>query len=106
LTPASFEKLLDDIATGKSVKPGPLNGRQLSAPEGELTSLTDKALYSKDRIFKRMEAPPPPPPALVPVVASAAAVAATAAPDAPAKKVVAKKPVAKKAAKTPAKKKR
>jgi hypothetical protein len=107
LTPASFEKLLDDIATGKSVKPGPQNGRQLSAPEGELTSLTDKTLYNKDRTFRRMEAPPPPPPALASVVASAAVVAATAAPETPAKKVVVKKPAVKKAAaKKPAKKKR
>ena len=102
LTPASFEKLLDDIAAGKSVTPGPQNGRQLSAPEGELTSLTDKALYSKDRTFKRMEAPPPPPPpAAAPV---AAPVAVAPAPKAPVKKVVAKKAVAKKPA--PAKKKR
>jgi NADH-quinone oxidoreductase subunit E len=105
LTPESFEKLLDDIAAGKSVKPGPQNGRQLSAPEGELTSLTDKSLYGKDRTFKRMEAPPPPPPALAPVVASAAVVAATPAPEAPAKKLIAEKPAAKKAAKMPAKKK-
>jgi NADH-quinone oxidoreductase subunit E len=109
LTPASFEKLLDDIAAGKSVTPGPQNGRQLSAPEGELTSLTDKALYSKDRTFSRMEAPPPPPPA-VPVAAPVAAVAAPA-PKALAEMVVAKKPAAKKAskksapAKKPAKKK-
>ena len=104
LTPASFEKLLDDIAAGKSITPGPQNGRQLSAPEGELTSLTDKALYSKDRTFKRVEAPPPPPPA-VPVVTPVAAVAAPA-PKAPAEKVIAKKTVAKKAAKksAPAKK--
>jgi NADH-quinone oxidoreductase subunit E len=108
LTPASFEKLLDDIAAGKSVTPGPQNGRQLSAPEGELTSLTDKTIYNKERTFKRMEAPPPPPPALAPVVASAAVIAATLAPDVPAKKAVAEKPAAKKAAKkpAPAKKKR
>ena len=59
LTPESFEKLLDDLAAGKSVKPGPQNGRQLSAPEGALTSLTDKSLYSGNRTFKRVEAPPP-----------------------------------------------
>ena len=98
LTPASFEKLLDDIAAGKSVTPGPQNGRQFSAPEGALTSLTDKTLYGKDRTFKRMEAPPPTPPA--PVAAPAAAVTPPA-PIAPAEKVAAKKPAAKKAAKTP-----
>ena len=101
LTPASFEKLLDDIAAGKSVKPGPQNGRQFSAPEGALTSLTDKTLFSMDRTFKRMEAPPPPPPALAPVAASAAVVAATPAPAVPANEVIAKKPAAKKAAKKP-----
>jgi NADH-quinone oxidoreductase subunit E len=108
LTPASFEKLLDDISAGKSVKPGPQNGRQLSAPEGELTSLTDKALYSKDRTFRRMEAPPPPALAAAPVAPVAAP-----PPVASAEKVVAKKPAAKKAAakktapaKKPAKKKR
>ncbi|MDO8352900.1 MAG: NAD(P)H-dependent oxidoreductase subunit E, partial [Aestuariivirga sp.] len=98
LTPESFEKLLDDLAAGKSVKPGPQNGRQLSAPEGALTSLTDKSLYSGNRTFKRIEAPPPAPPAAAaPVAAPVAAVAA-----APAEKVAAKKPVAKKAAKKPA----
>jgi NADH-quinone oxidoreductase subunit E len=102
LTPESFEKLLDDLAAGKSVKPGPQNGRQLSAPEGSLTSLTDKTLYSSNRTFKRIEPPPPPAPALAPVVASAAVVAATSAPAVPANEVAAKKPVAKKAAKKPA----
>lgn len=101
LTPESFEKLLDDLASGRSVKPGPQNGRQFSAPEGALTSLTDKSLYSKDRTFKRVEAPPPPP------AQSAPAPQAPAKPAA-AKKVAAKKPAAKKTApaKKPAKKKR
>ena len=115
LTPESFEKLLDDLAAGKSVKPGPQNGRQLSAPEGALTSLTDKSLYSGNRTFKRIEAPPPAPPpagAAAPVAAPVAMVAAAPAPKAPVEKVASKKPVAKKAvkkpapAKAPAKKKR
>lgn len=63
LTPESFEKVLDGFAKNKPVKPGPQNGRQLSAPEGELTSLTDAAIYSKDRTFTRIETPPPAPPA-------------------------------------------
>ena len=102
LTPESFEKLLDDLAAGRSVTPGPQNGRQLSAPEGALTSLTDKSLYSGNRTFKRVEAPPPPAPPAAAVVPVAA----------PVEKVAAKKPVAKKAAKksapakAPAKKKR
>ena len=104
LTPESFEKLLDDLAAGKSVKPGPQNGRQLSAPEGALTSLTDKSLYSGNRTFKRIEGrrlrrqPAP----AAPVAASSAVAAAAPAPKAPVEKVAAKKPVAKKAAKKPA----
>ena len=110
LTPESFEKLLDDLAAGRSMKPGPQNGRQLSAPEGALTSLTDKSLYSGNRTFKRIEAPPPAPPATAAAAPVAAPVAVAAA--APVEKVVAKKPVAAKAAKksapakAPAKKKR
>ena len=86
LTPESLGKILDDLAAGKSVTPGPQNGRQLSAPMGALTSLTDKSLYAKDRTFTRVEAPPPPPPAApAPVAAAPAApapvaVAAVAAP--------------------------
>ncbi len=111
LTPESFEKLLDDLAAGKSVKPGPQNGRQLSAPEGALTSLTDKSLYSKDRTFKRIEAPPPPPAppaAAAPVQRLNPWLLAAPAPQVPVEKVAAKKPAAKKAAKkpAPAKKKR
>ena len=41
LTPESFEKLLDDIAAGKPVIPGPQNGRHFSVAEGGLTSLVD-----------------------------------------------------------------
>ncbi|NJM29094.1 MAG: NADH-quinone oxidoreductase subunit NuoE [Rhizobiales bacterium] len=70
LTPESFEKLIDDIAAGHEVKPGPQNGRQFSAPEGKLTSLTDKSLYGRDRTYKRVEAAPPPP---APVAAASAA---------------------------------
>ena len=66
LTPETFERVLDGYASGRPPKPGPQNGRQFSAPDGELTSLTDKALYGKERTFTRIEAPPPaptPPPA-------------------------------------------
>ena len=106
LTPASFERLLDDLASGKSVRPGPQNGRQLSAPEGGLTSLTDKTLYSKERTFKRVEAQPPPSAAAP--VATPAAVDSKPEPKAPMKKDAAKKAVAKKPApaKKPAKKKK
>jgi NADH-quinone oxidoreductase subunit E len=40
LTPESFEKVLEAIARGEGVKPGPQNGRQFSAPLGGDTTLT------------------------------------------------------------------
>jgi len=43
----SFEDILDRLADGKKVKPGPQNGRQLSAPIGGPTTLTDKSIYEK-----------------------------------------------------------
>jgi NADH-quinone oxidoreductase subunit E len=39
LTPENFEKLLDDLAAGKKVKPGPQIDRQFSAPVGGPTTL-------------------------------------------------------------------
>ena len=66
LTPESLEAVLDGFASGVAPKPGPQNGRQLSAPLGELTSLTDRALYARERTYKRVE-PAPPPPAAVAV---------------------------------------
>lgn len=47
LDAASFEKLLDEFATGKTPKPGPQIERQLSEPIGGATTLTDPALYAK-----------------------------------------------------------
>jgi len=41
LTAESFEKLLDDLAAGKDVKPGPQSDRVSSEPYGGLTSLTE-----------------------------------------------------------------
>lgn len=41
LTPESLERLLDDIAAGRQVTPGPQNGRHFSVPEGGLTTLVD-----------------------------------------------------------------
>ena len=40
LTPATFEKILDDLAAGRTPKPGPQIDRQLSAPIGGATTLT------------------------------------------------------------------
>jgi len=47
LTPESFIKILDDLAAGKEVKPGPQVARQFSAPSGGPTTLTDPALYRR-----------------------------------------------------------
>jgi NADH-quinone oxidoreductase subunit E len=85
LTPEALEKLIDDLAAGRPVKPGPQNGRQFSSPMGGATALTDKSLYARDRKFTRMEAPPPPAPAAP--VAAAAAPAATSPPVKPAGEV-------------------
>ncbi|MGH6835105.1 MAG: NADH-quinone oxidoreductase subunit NuoE [Methylocella sp.] len=46
LTPRNFEKLLDDLAAGRSVKVGSQTGRVSSEPAGGLTSLT--SLYGGD----------------------------------------------------------
>lgn len=41
LTEESFNKLIDDIAEGKEVTPGPQNGRRFAMAEGGQTSLTE-----------------------------------------------------------------
>jgi len=46
LTAESFEKLLGELAAGRTPKPGPQIDRQLSAPVGGATTLTDAALYT------------------------------------------------------------
>ena len=104
LTPASFEKLIDDIAAGKPVKSGPQIKRHLSAPEGGATTLTDKSLFNREPTVTRAGPKPA-------TEVTAAAITSPAAPKPiklpeqkvqPARKPAAKKPVAKKAA--PAKK--
>jgi NADH-quinone oxidoreductase subunit E len=45
LTPDLLIRLLDDLAAGRPVKPGPQNGRVSSEPEGGATTLTDPSLY-------------------------------------------------------------
>jgi NADH-quinone oxidoreductase subunit E len=47
LTAESFEKVLDGIANGRPVKPGPQIDRQSSAPVGGPKALTDPSLYAK-----------------------------------------------------------
>jgi NADH-quinone oxidoreductase subunit E len=49
LTSETFEKILDELAAGRTPKPGPQIDRQLSAPIGEPTTLTDANLYSSRR---------------------------------------------------------
>lgn len=45
LTPENFNKLLDDLAAGRAVKPGPQNGRMASEPQDAINTLLDPALY-------------------------------------------------------------
>lgn len=45
LTAESLTALLDALEAGKAIKPGPQNGRDCSAPEGEAKTLTEKSLY-------------------------------------------------------------
>lgn len=49
LTPESLGKVLDQFADGKIPKPGPQIDRQLSAPIGGPTTLTNKSLYSDSK---------------------------------------------------------
>ena len=79
LDAAKLEKIIDDFAAGREVKPGPQNGRQFSMALTGATSLTDKSLYNKQRTYTRVEAPPPPPPA-APAAPAAAAPTPVAAP--------------------------
>ena len=53
LTEESFGKVLDQFAAGKTPKPGPQINRQLSAPIGGPTTLTDKSLYATANTLKR-----------------------------------------------------
>src|SRR6516162_8298918 len=47
LTLESFEKILDELAAGRTPKPGPQIARQFSAPLGRQTTLTDPQLYKR-----------------------------------------------------------
>ncbi len=50
LTPEILEKLLDDLAAGKEVKPGPQNGRNASEPHDAVKTLQDAALYDGSQL--------------------------------------------------------
>jgi NADH-quinone oxidoreductase subunit E len=45
LTPERFGRILDELAAGRTPKPGPQIDRHTSAPLGGPTTLTDPALY-------------------------------------------------------------
>jgi NADH-quinone oxidoreductase subunit E len=47
LVPETFANILDELATGREVPPGPQVDRQLSAPHGGPTSLTAPDLYAR-----------------------------------------------------------
>jgi NADH-quinone oxidoreductase subunit E len=49
LTAGSFKDILDRLADGKKAKPGPQVNRQMSAPVGGPTTLTDPNLYSRSK---------------------------------------------------------
>lgn len=46
LTPENFTRILDELAAGKTPRPGPQISRQFSAPSGGFTTLIDPDLYS------------------------------------------------------------
>ncbi|QAX30162.1 NADH-quinone oxidoreductase subunit E [Leisingera sp. NJS204] len=107
LTVETFTMLLDNLAAGKMVTPGPQNGRYAAEPESGLTSLTDfdsgKTQYNasaqlamdiKDGV-KRIQGDEVP--LLTPWVGKDGVVAGRAAADAPPKAPEAPKPAAKQA---------
>src|SRR5947209_5516301 len=49
LTPERLHQILDDLAAGKEVEPGPQVERQFSAPFGGPATLTDPDLYAGER---------------------------------------------------------
>src|SRR3954470_6604106 len=58
LTPEILDKLLDDLAAGRPVKPGSQQGRVSSEPQGVVNTLADPSLYDGSRVgawLKRFE---------------------------------------------------
>jgi len=88
LTPEALERIIDDLAAGKTPRPGPQIERHYSAPAGGFTSLTDPALYGARaaRPAKKAAAKK----AAAPTAKAPAKKAAPAARKAPAKKAAAK----------------
>jgi NADH-quinone oxidoreductase subunit E len=58
LTPETFEKILDELAAGKTPKSGPQIDRQLSAPVGGPRTLIDPGLYAPRNGGGRNPGPP------------------------------------------------
>jgi NADH-quinone oxidoreductase subunit E len=54
---ASFNKILDEFAAGRTPKPGPQIDRQFSAPVGGPTTLTDATLYHDTAVGNGRSAP-------------------------------------------------
>src|SRR5215204_2615600 len=50
LTPALLERLMDDLAAGRPVKPGSQQGRVSSEPAGDVKTLTDPSLFDGSQI--------------------------------------------------------
>ena len=49
LNPETFTRILNDLSNGRKPKPGPQVDRQLSAPIGGPTTLTDPSIYAASR---------------------------------------------------------
>jgi len=49
LTAGTLTRILNDLAAGRTPKPGPQVDRQLSAPIGGRRTLTDPSIYANDR---------------------------------------------------------
>lgn len=50
LNPETFTDILNDLSAGKTPRPGPQVDRQLSAPIGGQTTLTDPSLYNNAKV--------------------------------------------------------
>jgi NADH-quinone oxidoreductase subunit E len=56
LTPESLMRILNDLAAGRTPKPGPQVDRHLSAPIGGENTLTDPSIFT---VTKQVPAPQP-----------------------------------------------
>ena len=56
LTPTSFERILDEMAAGRTPNSGPQIDRQMSAPIGGRSTLNDPAIYEDKAVARASEA--------------------------------------------------